>query len=77
MWCVHYGGAVFLNLLANVALGRHAHKCTQRKLLRFSRESHGFSSRAVGRVHNVGQPMLTCSPDPSHSSVRIGSQVAN
>ena len=29
--------------------------------------------RAVGRVHNVGQPMLACSLDSAHSSLRVGS----
>ena len=31
------------------------------------------NNSAVGRVHNVEQPMLACSPDPTHSSLRIGS----
>ena len=33
--------------------------------------------QAVGRVNNMGQPMLACSPDPAHSSVRVCSKVIN
>ena len=38
-----------------------------------SPQEHLFvlKSGAVGRVHNVWQPTLACSPDPANSSLRV------